>query len=431
MIGGLMKTTSRFAIAAAASFLVGGFALTPAKAADLGGDCCADLEERVAELEATTVRKGNRKVSVTLYGWVNAGITWYDTGEESDVYVVDNDTASSRIGVKGSAQIRPGLEAGYRLEMKAAGDDLSGTAANDADDGAGGGSSVDNVRLRHASWYLKHDQLGTITVGQTDGAATGVESIDLSGAASWISYNGAQDWNYSYGIFDSTSQTYTGLVWGNVLDDFDVSRGSMIRYNSPTFSGFDFSASWGEDDRYDLALRYSNDWNGLSVAAGVGYSNISDETCDAVTGPVVNGECDNQSGPGGEAQVFLASLSLYHASSGLFGVLSYGEKDNNIVGFDNGTNWYGKIGWRKNFSGMGETAFYGEYTQSDNVSGAIIGGTFVGSQGTQWGVGVGQDIDAVGGTLYLGYRHSTADLTDFGINAADGDQVLGGMVLPF
>ena len=54
-----------------------------------------------------------------------------------------------------------------------------------------------------------------------------------------------------------------------------------------------------------------------------------------------------------------------------------------------------------------------------------------GSEGTQWGVGVGQDIDAVGGTLYLGYRHSEADLTDLGFNAADQDQVLGGMVLPF
>jgi len=42
-----------------------------ARAADLGGDCCADLDERVAELEATTVRKGNKKVSVTLYGQVN------------------------------------------------------------------------------------------------------------------------------------------------------------------------------------------------------------------------------------------------------------------------------------------------------------------------------------------------------------------------
>ena len=39
-------------------------------AADLGGNCCADLEERIAELEATTGRKGNRAISLTLTGFV-------------------------------------------------------------------------------------------------------------------------------------------------------------------------------------------------------------------------------------------------------------------------------------------------------------------------------------------------------------------------
>ena len=43
----------------------------PARAADLGGNCCADLEERIAELEATTARKGNRKVSLEVSGFVN------------------------------------------------------------------------------------------------------------------------------------------------------------------------------------------------------------------------------------------------------------------------------------------------------------------------------------------------------------------------
>jgi hypothetical protein len=47
---------------------MGVYAHAPAKAAGLGSDCCSDLEDRVAELEATTVRKGNKKVSVTLYG---------------------------------------------------------------------------------------------------------------------------------------------------------------------------------------------------------------------------------------------------------------------------------------------------------------------------------------------------------------------------
>ena len=68
------------------------FALTgtAARAADLGGDCCADLEERVATLEATTARKGNRKVSLTVSGHVNQALLFWDDGQESDTYVVSN-----------------------------------------------------------------------------------------------------------------------------------------------------------------------------------------------------------------------------------------------------------------------------------------------------------------------------------------------------
>src|SRR5882757_11374557 len=81
MIGGLLKsTTSKLALLAAAGFVMGGVAMPSAKAADLGGDCCADLEERVAELEATTARKGNRKVSLTISGQVNKAILWIDNG---------------------------------------------------------------------------------------------------------------------------------------------------------------------------------------------------------------------------------------------------------------------------------------------------------------------------------------------------------------
>ena len=72
MIGGLLSShVSRLALVAAAGLFVGGVAMPSAKAADLGGDCCADLEERVAELEATTARKGNRKMSLTITGQVH------------------------------------------------------------------------------------------------------------------------------------------------------------------------------------------------------------------------------------------------------------------------------------------------------------------------------------------------------------------------
>jgi hypothetical protein len=82
MIGGLSRT-GRLAIAAIFCGVGGAPGLEErAEAADLGGDCCADLEERVAELEATTARKGNKKVTVQIYGKVNQATMFWDDGAE-------------------------------------------------------------------------------------------------------------------------------------------------------------------------------------------------------------------------------------------------------------------------------------------------------------------------------------------------------------
>src|SRR5215475_433637 len=60
-------------------------------AADLGGSCCADLEERIAELEATTAAQGNRKMSLTSSGQVNRIIMWWDDGHSgSSTRILDD-----------------------------------------------------------------------------------------------------------------------------------------------------------------------------------------------------------------------------------------------------------------------------------------------------------------------------------------------------
>ena len=87
---GRLSLHQRALFAAAATALLGSFAPATAEAADLGGDCCADLEERVAELEATTVRKGNKKVKVELYGRMNRVINFWNDGAESNVYSLNN-----------------------------------------------------------------------------------------------------------------------------------------------------------------------------------------------------------------------------------------------------------------------------------------------------------------------------------------------------
>ena len=62
--------------AAALAFGVGILWFSGAFAADLGGNCCADLEERIAELEATAARKGNKKVSVVVTGSMNKALAF-------------------------------------------------------------------------------------------------------------------------------------------------------------------------------------------------------------------------------------------------------------------------------------------------------------------------------------------------------------------
>src|ERR1700674_1397414 len=101
--------------------VVGLFAATPATAADLGGDCCADLEERVAELEATTARKGNRKVSLTISGWVNEAVFGWDDGTQHGVYQGTNLLEQSRVRFVGDAKIDKSWSAGYVLEIGAQG----------------------------------------------------------------------------------------------------------------------------------------------------------------------------------------------------------------------------------------------------------------------------------------------------------------------
>lgn len=392
------------AATAAASVLLAGLAVNPVSAADLGGDCCADLEERVAELEATTVRKGNRNVSVTLYGHVNSGILWYDNGEESDAYVVDTDTSVSRIGVRGSGKIKPGWEAGYRLEMQASGDELSSTSENDGDDGSGGGSSVDGVRVRHAHWFIKSEQLGKLTVGQQSSAADDiVDGIGLSGPASEIAYAGPSDWNSSFCVIESGTGACTGVTWGDVLNAFDPNgRDSAIRYDTPAIAGFTISASWGEDDEADVAVRYEGEFGDIEAAAAAGYNYDADENA--------------------KRDTWAVSGSVRHVPSGIFVVASYAEQDRNVVAEDVRSNWYVQAGISRDFSGMGETAIYGEYDQSDNADGDD-------SEATVWGVGVAQDVGAIGAIAYLGYRHHEADI--IGLDTEAFDAVLGGMKVKF
>ena len=134
MNGALMTASSRFAIAAALGLVVG---VGSARAADLGGNCCADLEERVAELEATTARKGNRKMSLTITGQLNRLIMAWDDGHSRGIYYgIDSVNTSSRFSFLGEAAATPWLKFGFEIMLEGEGTSASNRVSQLNEDGS-------------------------------------------------------------------------------------------------------------------------------------------------------------------------------------------------------------------------------------------------------------------------------------------------------
>src|SRR5690349_6840931 len=151
----------------ATGLLVGGLSVGSASAADLGGNCCADLEERIAELEATTARKGNRKVSLTISGWVAQQVMGWDDGFESNVYVEDvGATIASHFKFTGQATISPGWYAGYVLHIEAITTD-SLFVSQVADDA----TPLGPLGVLQSFWFIKSDHLGKLSVGRQSQAS--------------------------------------------------------------------------------------------------------------------------------------------------------------------------------------------------------------------------------------------------------------------
>ena len=423
MIGGLLKSSSRFAIVAAAGLFAGGIALAPAKAADLGGDCCADLEERVADLEATTVRKGNRRVSLKLSGHVNRAVMWWNDGQESNVYSVDNDNSNTRIRLEGSAKIRNDMSAGFYIEWAV---QTSGSyAVNQVDDDLPQTATNAGFSIRHAYWWIKHDRLGELHVGQTTTASKDITLIDLGGiGVAAIADTGLlggsmflrrTDIPGSTGLTTSTWRTF--LEGG--LQAWSGSRLDTVKYVSPTFAGFTFSAAWAEDDFWDVGLRYAGEFNGVRIAAGIGYYEDRDEEADA------NLDDGNR-----HLKELKGSASIWHVPTGLFVSAAFGHREfggtdptmvrtGTLINRPDQDFWWIAGGVNKNFFGIGNTSIYAEYSEtSDTQAGRVLNlgaglATFnvQSDSTTMWGAGIVQNIDAAAMELYLAYRHFDINAT--------------------
>lgn len=433
----LVKRIGSLAVLTAAASMALG--MTSLSAADLGGSCCADLEERIAELESTTARKGNRKVSLQVSGWVSEQIVHWDDGVESNTYITGLGTAfASNVNFKGQAQVTSDLSVGYVLHIEAITSDVYTTNQDTPNGGAalsGGGPGT--TQVLYSYWFAKSDKYGQVSIGMNSPADdSAVVALDSSGtlqAAYWVAYD-------VFGFFvRGDFAPGDSLIWGNASSCRGYGGGpgdcngvplNVVRYDSPVIANFSASASWGEDDNWAVALRYVNtNFGDMTVKGLVTYSETSDESQGA---PV-----------GGNLEYVQASVYLQHNPSGWFAHGAWGRIDQNVNPLNNpaSNTYYLKSGIRLNPTPIGATIPYGEYLRatdsamivndsgtagdtSDDVSRVVRG-----SDATFWGFGVVQEIDAAAMSVWLRYREHEVDVP--GVNTKDMSTVVFGGFINF
>lgn len=363
---------SRITMIAAAGVLLGA-AMTPAKAADLGGGCCGDLEERVAELEATVARKGNRVVSLQVYGTVAKGLLIWDDGVDSDAYVVDNDAISTILGFKGEASIKPGLKAGYKIELAVSGATTGGVNADNDE-----GSSA--LAIRHNNLYIESETFGRLTIGQQSTASDGAAEISLANTLTVANPDHTPAFFVNGAVGDGG-----GITVQEFSADYDGGRDDLIRYDSPSVYGFILSAAWGDDDYYDVALRFAKEFNSVKVAAGIAYANADDKNFD--------GPADENLG---KFEQVIGSISVMHVPTGLFANFAAGQREYDETDVE-GSFYFVQGGIEKKFFASGATTLYGEYGNYEDI-------VFEGTSAELFGLGVVQHIDSAAMDVYAQAR---------------------------
>jgi hypothetical protein len=422
-------------------------------------------------------------MSLTITGQIHRMVLWWDDGHSSKTYYgIDNTNSSSRFIFLGSARVNPSVTMGFEIMIEVeAGGTSSKLSQLDEDGKVGGqisGSAAPGVSFnqsnldayfgdaRRVAWWIEHKDVGRLTVGRYESAGV-VQTIDLGGvgmvaSSSFVLVNG------SFFIRGPTGQYYA-VSWANIGDPAaNQGRVELVRYDSPTWHGFIYTASIAEaGDYWGNMLRYANEFNGVRVAAGIGYERSRDRATPATLDPTAAFFV----GPSPDIQAWGGALSLMHIPSGLFAQGHWTQADFNDPGHvANGywgsaggitkrpaTQWLIQAGIAKNWFGIGNTALYGEYGVATDWGAETFGRNFAGNSATAacpgpnsvctgalanfttvngvtdtemriWGMGITQNVDAAASTLYLGYRNFDAEIRCTG--AANANGVCAGAAQP-
>ncbi len=349
----------------------------------------ASVEDRLEAIEkklegtdgGNFISAAKDKIDVTLYGQVNKAVMLADDGEDDDVFFVDNDASSTRIGIKAKTKSEGDLSAGAQFEAEYQTNDSNKVSMTDTT------ASSDTFAKRQMKVYVKHKKAGKLTLGHGSTATDGISEQDLSGTSlagySHIKISGA-----GFKFWDNTNTpgdpgTYSGTDVGDVFDHLDGSRKDMVRYDSPELVGLTLSASSAEENYTDVALSYHKKLEPLEIKAGLGYAyEGADE--------------DPLSRVSGSASILFNFGLNFTVAAGS------AEFDDAIPSRDDASFNYFKVGYKFKAFSFGDTAISVDYGMFDDFDAE-------GDEGTVYGFQLVQKVKDINTEFYLGFRNFELD----------------------
>ncbi len=400
----------------------------PARADEVAPECCNDLQGRIVELEASTVRKGNRRMSLTVNGQVNHAVYGFDDGGETNTYVATNIYTGSRLRFFGKAQITPDWTAGYRLSVNIWPAESIAQNQNNPD-----AEFLGPFNLRRQHLFFDNKTYGRVSVGLLGTATDNFISATTSGVVAATFSNVLLGASLAFRREDTGS--LTGVTPFSLALFLDTMRSDSVVYSTPSFNGLTLRAGVAEDDFWDVAAYYAGTLGNFDVKARLGY--VNDRAGDYGTPTSPN------------SQDVKALISARHNPSGLYAEAMHVHREYETLDASPASPdfdyTYGRVGVFKRFIPLGKTSIFGEAALS---TGSLVGGSSPGfntdrglGQTTditkadfhRWGFGVMQYIDVASTQMYIGYHNFDVDLatTTGGIATDDIDVIYAGTIVRF
>ena len=349
--------------------------------------------------EAGTVSNGNGN-SVTVSGQINKAFMYVDDGKQSRSAIVDSDNSGSRFRILGNGKVNEAVSVGSILEVEfqdnasnnfqindtnANGPNATITGNNSGNGDRGFGQT--NFTQRRMEAFISHKQFGKLSIGQGPTASDGTAETSLSGAGMAV-YGGVTFFgDVLLRTSDNADNVFASQKWGDQYTNFDgAGRDDRVRYDTPTFAGFQLSGSAISGGGADAAITYSGKFGGIAVKAAGSYASLSSiggtGTTDADDQWVVSAAAEHDSG---------VNIRGHYGVRGRVGATRDDTKGYNVT-----------VGYDAKLTSVGETSFAVGYNNVKDMAAD-------GDETQFWEFGVVQHLKDAGTELYLGVNLAEHD----------------------